>query len=205
MASTSTSSSPIRPRVRRSGTNSASRRARSSWHMSQEFDPMKDHQSFLAAMTELPHVQAMLIGAGSKDLRAGSNIMCLGGRDDVPRLLAAADVVVSSSAFGEGFSNAIAEGMACGLPAVATAVGDAHLIVGDTGLVVPPSNPACARRRGPVVDGRISGGARRARRARASAYRRAFLHGPRRRTLRGALCLDPGLRERSWVTISIRR
>jgi glycosyltransferase involved in cell wall biosynthesis len=104
-------------------------------------DPMKDHQSFLAAMTELPHLQAMLIGAGSEDLQPGSNLMCLGHRDDVPRLLAASDVVVSSSAFGEGFSNAIAEGMACGLPAVATAIGDAHLVVGDNGLIVPPSNP----------------------------------------------------------------
>ena len=105
-------------------------------------DPMKDHECFLAAMAELPHVRAMLIGAGTERLEAASNVIRLGRRDDVPRLLAAADVVVSSSRFGEGFSNAVAEGMACGLPAVATAVGDVALLVGDTGLVVPPNDPS---------------------------------------------------------------
>ena len=102
---------------------------------------MKDHGSFLAAMTELPDLFALLVGAGTENLAASRNVLRLGRRHDVARLFAAADVAVSSSRFGEGFSNALAEGMACGLPAVATDVGDAKLIVGDSGLVVPPENP----------------------------------------------------------------
>jgi glycosyltransferase involved in cell wall biosynthesis len=49
---------------------------------------------------------------------------------------------VVSSSISEGFSNAIAEGMACGLPAIATDVGAAREIVADTGTVVPPRDPA---------------------------------------------------------------
>jgi glycosyltransferase involved in cell wall biosynthesis len=100
-------------------------------------DPMKDHARFLAAMAQLQEVKALLIGAGTEELPAPPNVVRCGRRDDVPRLLAAADIVVSSSRFGEAFSNVIAEGMACGLPAVATDVGDARTIVGDTGLIVP--------------------------------------------------------------------
>ncbi len=100
-------------------------------------DAMKDHENLQAALMELPEVKALLIGAGTERLGRMASVFALGRRNDVERLLAAADVVVSSFAFGEGFSNALAEGMACGLPAVATEVGDARSIVGDSGCVVP--------------------------------------------------------------------
>jgi glycosyltransferase involved in cell wall biosynthesis len=100
-------------------------------------DPMKDHSTFLAAMAQLPEIRALLIGVGTENLAASPNVFRLGRRRDVARLLTAADFIASSSRFGEGFSNAIAEGMACGLPGIVTDVGDARLIVGDTGLVVP--------------------------------------------------------------------
>jgi glycosyltransferase involved in cell wall biosynthesis len=104
-------------------------------------DAMKDHAAFLAAMAQLPDVSALLMGAGTENLPGAHNVIRLGRRQDVARLFAAADFVVSSSRFGEGFSNVLGEGMACGLPAIATDVGDAKLIVGDTGVVVPPEDP----------------------------------------------------------------
>jgi glycosyltransferase involved in cell wall biosynthesis len=60
----------------------------------------------------------------------------------MPALYAAADAVLSTSAFGEGFSNVIGEGMSAGLSAIATDVGDARMIVGECGAVVPPRDPA---------------------------------------------------------------
>ncbi|MEX0814035.1 MAG: glycosyltransferase [Dongiaceae bacterium] len=130
-------------------------------------DPMKDHAGFLAALAGLPGVQALAIGAGTERLPPAAGLHRLGRRDDVPRLLAAADLAVSSSAFGEGFSNALAEGMAAGLPAAATDVGDARRIVGDTGLVVPPGDPAALA----AAIGALLGADPAARRARAERAR----------------------------------
>lgn len=121
------------------------------------FDPQKDHGTFLAAAARvaarLPGAYFLLAGDGvswenpgfarlvSRSSLSPSRVRLLGERTDVPRLLAALDVYVSSSAFGEGFPNAVAEAMACGVPCVVTAVGDSAFLVGASGLVVPPRSP----------------------------------------------------------------
>ncbi len=104
-------------------------------------DPMKDYESFLAALRRLDGVHAIAVGHGTQDLPAMPTLHRLGQRLDIARLLVASDVLASSSAFGEGFSNAIVEAMAAGLPVVATDVGDARRIMGDAGVIVPPCDP----------------------------------------------------------------
>lgn len=103
-------------------------------------DPMKDHATFLAAMEKLPGIAGLMIGAGTETFRCPPNVRALGVRHDVERVYAAADLVVSSSAYGEGFSNALAEGMSAGLVPIATDVGDAARIVGRTEHIVAPRN-----------------------------------------------------------------
>lgn len=115
--------------------------------------PQKDHASFFAAVGRIapkfPDAHFLLCGEGVEGsnaevaaLRVGTGvperIHLLGIRDDVPRLAAALDLAVSSSSFGEGFSNVVVEAMACGVACVATDVGEAALIVGDTGWIVSP-------------------------------------------------------------------
>ena len=101
---------------------------------------MKDHATFLAALGKFAQVEALLIGPDTERLATPANVHALGARNDVERLLAAADLIASTSV-GESFSNALAEGMAAGLPAVATDVGDSARIVGATGRIVPPRDP----------------------------------------------------------------
>jgi len=74
-------------------------------------------------------------------LGLASNVRLLGRRDDLPRLLAGLDVVCLTST-GESFPNAIGEAMSCGVPCVSTAVGDVAELIGDTGAVVAPGEPA---------------------------------------------------------------
>jgi glycosyltransferase involved in cell wall biosynthesis len=77
-----------------------------------------------------------------KEAAAGDPaIRFLGQREDVPRLLQAADILVLTSAH-EAQPMAILEGMAAGLPVLATNVGGIPQLVadGESGLLVPPAD-----------------------------------------------------------------
>lgn len=119
------------------------------------YHPMKDYTNFLHAAAILlqgyPDLHFLLAGDGvnwenqtlsqlSHELKIADRIHLLGDRQDTPRLTAALDIASSSSFYGEAFPNVSGEAMCCGVPCVATDVGDSAWIIGKTGRIVPPKN-----------------------------------------------------------------
>ena len=120
--------------------------------------PYKGHLDLIAALIEirdeLPQPWTVLLAGRDGGSRAkietaivrgglANHVRLLGERNDVPRLLAAAEVGILTPTRNEGLSNAILELMAAGLPMVVTDIGgNAEVVVdGQTGLVVPPRDP----------------------------------------------------------------
>jgi glycosyltransferase involved in cell wall biosynthesis len=117
---------------------------------------MKDYGNFAAAARMLAEERqdVRFVCAGdwlepyrSAALRAldaaglGDRLRHFGFVRDMPAFYNALDVSTSSSVFGEGVPNGVAEAMACGVPCAVTDVGDSRRLVGDTGIVVPPRDP----------------------------------------------------------------
>jgi glycosyltransferase involved in cell wall biosynthesis len=96
---------------------------------------------------EFPSAKFVVVGEGPDrdklellidELKIRQNVSMLGRREDMLSIYASLDVMVSSSR-QEGLPMAILEGLASGLPLVATAVGEVPTVVTDgrTGVLVP--------------------------------------------------------------------
>lgn len=124
------------------------------------FSEQKGHRLLIDAMPAIlascPQARFVWVGEGPlvAELRAivrvrglAPAVCFLGRRDDVPALLATADVLVQPSLF-EGLPLVVLEAGAAGLPVVATPdIGAVELVQdGVTGLLVPHRDPAAVAR-----------------------------------------------------------
>ena len=124
-------------------------------------EPWKGQRELLAALSLLaprfPALRCLVAGAPELDgawfkdeLNALTRSLNLTGTvsfvgyQDVPRFMAALDLLVHASNRPEPFGRVLIEGMAAGLPIVASDAGGVPEIVidGVTGLLVPPGQPA---------------------------------------------------------------
>ncbi len=119
--------------------------------------PYKGHATLLQALhkinSQLPtDWQLLCIGkkhdyygeleAQAKDLQIQTHVHFLGQQSAIEQMLAISDIAISCS-YEEGFSNAVIEAKAAGLPIIVTNVGGnpEAVIDGETGLVIPPKDP----------------------------------------------------------------
>lgn len=159
---------PPVPRVETDGVDRAGIRARLRTPVedvvllqASRMEPWKGHRVLVQALADLrgiggwtcwiaggaqrPHEEAHLaeLYALATQLRIAHRIRFLGHRDDVPALMASADVLCQPNLGPEPFGIAFVEAMHAGLPVVATAIGGAREIVAPAcGVLVPPDDPA---------------------------------------------------------------
>ena len=118
------------------------------------FHDSKDYESLVASapavIRKFKNIKYMLIGRDidSKNFTLmnwiaktgySSHFLLLGEINDVAKYMSAMDIFCLSS-ITEGFPNVVGEAMSMALPCVVTDVGDIKKLVGDTAIIVEPSN-----------------------------------------------------------------
>lgn len=101
--------------------------------------------AWVAGGAQRPHERVYLdeLRASARDRGISARVRFLGQRDDVPRLLAAADIHCQPNTGPEPFGIAFVEALYAGLPVVSTRMGGAaEIVTDDCGVLVPPGDPA---------------------------------------------------------------
>lgn len=118
------------------------------------YHPMKDHMTFIRAagrlVAQYPDVHFILAGRGIdeansiltktiQEVNIMRSIHLLGECSNMSEIIAALDISTNTS-WSESFPNVVGESMACSVPCIVTDIGDSAIMVGDTGIVLPPKN-----------------------------------------------------------------
>jgi hypothetical protein len=158
---------------------------------------MKDLATFIKAAALVPDARFVIVGSGDeayaqqmRDLATalGVSVTWMPAQSDMPSVYATFDCLVNSSAFGEGFSNVIGEAMACGVPCIASDVGDSAWIINNPAQIFPAGDhealAKCMRDFKPSET--------------RSAHRRGVQHRETHRTH------EPSARQKSlWITTGL--
>lgn len=121
------------------------------------YHPMKNHLGIIRSFSDVVKRQSrahlVMIGRDVTPENAAlqkavsmaglrGRVHLLGERNDMARMMSAFDVYLSGSSWGEAFPIVLGEAMSCGVPCIATDVGDSSLLIGDTGRIVQPGDEA---------------------------------------------------------------